>query len=95
MNPLILVGIFVVAAVLGYVIIRNVPVLLQTPLMSGMNALSGITLLGAMVTAGVYKSAVGLILSLIACALAMINIAGGFSLTNRMFRMFIKKENKQ
>ena len=57
MSPVLLVILFVVSAVLGYVIIRNVPALLHTPLMSGMNALSGITVLGAIIA--VFTSKMG------------------------------------
>lgn len=98
MSPIWLVVLFIVSAVLGYVIIRNVPALLHTPLMSGMNALSGVTVLGAIVAAGVsvaVKSWIGLILALLAAALAMINVAGGFALTHKMLRSFVKKGEKQ
>ena len=103
MNPILLVGLFVVSAVLGYVIIRNVPALLHTPLMSGMNALSGVTVLGAMVAAGVAVvaaksgesgSTAALIISRAAAALAIINVAGGFSLTHKMLSSFVKKKKK-
>ena len=94
MNPVLLVVLFVVSAVLGYVIIRNVPALLHTPLMSGMNALSGVTVLGAMVAAGASRSILALILALLAAFLAIINVAGGFALTHRMLSSFVKK-NKE
>ncbi len=77
----------VVCAVLGYRIISAVPSLLHTPLMSGMNALSGITVLGAIAVYAVappeLQWAAGL-----AMVLAMINVAGGFWVTERMVRMF-------
>ena len=92
MNPIFLVVIFVVSAVLGYVIIRNVPALLHTPLMSGMNALSGVTVLGAMVAAGAAKGTVAIILALTAAAVAIINVAGGFALTHKMLSSFVKKK---
>lgn len=95
MNPIFLVILFVVSAVLGYVIIRNVPALLHTPLMSGMNALSGVTVLGAMVAAGTAaatKSTAALIVALAAAALAIINVAGGFALTHKMLSSFVKKK---
>lgn len=94
MSPVLLVVLFVVSAVLGYVIIRNVPALLHTPLMSGMNALSGVTVLGAMVAAGASRSVMALILALVAAFLAIINVAGGFALTHRMLSSFVKK-NKE
>ena len=94
-NPIVLVVLFVVSAVLGYVIIRNVPALLHTPLMSGMNALSGVTVLGAMVAAGAALASgnvIAIILSLLAAALAIINVAGGFALTHKMLSSFVKKK---
>ncbi len=94
MSPILLVLLFVVSAVLGYVIIRNVPALLHTPLMSGMNALSGVTVLGAMVAAGLADSTAAIILSRAAAALAIVNVAGGFSLTHKMLSSFVKKKKK-
>ena len=95
MSPVLLVILFVVSAVLGYVIIRNVPALLHTPLMSGMNALSGVTVLGAMVAAGaaaVTGSFFAILLALGAATLAIINVAGGFALTHKMLSSFVKKK---
>ena len=95
MNPVWLVVIFVVSAVLGYVIIRNVPALLHTPLMSGMNALSGITVLGAIIAAFTANGWLALVLALVAAVIAMINVAGGFALTHKMLRSFVKKGAKK
>ena len=95
MSPVLLVILFVVSAILGYVIIRNVPALLHTPLMSGMNALSGITVLGAIIAAFSSKGWLALILALLAGALAMINVAGGFALTHKMLSSFVKKGAKK
>ena len=95
MNPVLLVILFVVSAVLGYLIIRNVPALLHTPLMSGMNALSGITVLGAIIAAFQSKGILALILALGAAVLAMINVAGGFALTHKMLSSFVKKGAKK
>lgn len=94
MSPVLLVVVFVVSAVLGYVIIRNVPALLHTPLMSGMNALSGVTVLGAIVAAAASKGWLSLVLALVAVILAMVNVAGGFALTHKMLSSFTKKEKK-
>ena len=91
MNPVLLVVLFVVSAVLGYLIIRNVPALLHTPLMSGMNALSGITVLGAIIAAFQSRGILALVLALGAAVLAMINVAGGFALTHKMLSSFVKK----
>ena len=97
MSPVVLVILFVVSAVLGYVIIRNVPALLHTPLMSGMNALSGVTVLGAIVAAGAASASKGwvsLVLALVAVILATVNVAGGFALTHKMLSSFVKKGNQ-
>lgn len=94
MSPLILVGIFIAATLLGYSIIKNVPSLLHTPLMSGMNALSGITVLGALTTVAIlvkqYSPAVAALIGGLAVILATINVVGGFGVTHRMLRMFDK-----
>ncbi len=90
---LLLVGVFLLSSVLGYLIIKKVPSLLHTPLMSGMNALSGITVLGAVIAAAAASSSAARIAALVAIALAAVNIAGGFSVTHRMLRMFDKKTN--
>ncbi|MDO4835302.1 MAG: NAD(P) transhydrogenase subunit alpha [Clostridia bacterium] len=92
-----LVAVFIVASVLGYIIIKKVPSLLHTPLMSGMNALSGVTVLGALI-AGIVCAGKGQIVMMIiafaAAALAMINVAGGFAVTHKMLRMFDKKDKE-
>ena len=94
---LILIGVFVVATVVGYFIINNVPSLLHTPLMSGMNALSGITVLGALAVTAYELMSVSKVLSIVigaaAIVLAVINVAAGFGVTARMLKMF-KKEDK-
>ena len=95
MSPVLLVVLFVVSAVLGYVIIRNIPALLHTPLMSGMNALSGITVLGAIIAAFEARGGLALILALAAAVLAMVNVAGGFALTHKMLSSFVKKGEKK
>ena len=85
-----LIFILLASALLGYRIISGVPPLLHTPLMSGMNALSGVTVLGAiavMATAGPLASAA----AAVALVLAMINVTGGFLVTERMLRMFRKQ----
>ncbi len=101
MNPIILVVIFIVTSVVGYFIIKNVPSLLHTPLMSGMNALSGITLLGAIAVVGFTFFAkgdenllLGQIIGGIAIIAATVNVVGGFGVTHRMLKMFDKKKKK-
>ena len=93
----ILLIILIVSSIAGYFLISNVPSLLHTPLMSGMNALSGITILGALIATGKGQDAslaVKYIFGSLAIILAMINVAGGFSVTNRMLKMFSKKSGK-
>ena len=80
--------IFIVATLVGYKIIRKVPSLLHTPLMSGMNALSGITVLGALTATAVAVGVDNAAMGYVAIFLAMLNIAGGFGVTHRMLRMF-------
>ena len=95
-NIILLVFIFVIAAFLGKELISKVPSQLHTPLMSATNAISGITILGALVVCA--TSTVGsleMILSFIAVILAAINIVGGYSVTERMLAMFRKKEDKK
>ncbi len=94
LTQLILVVVFVVAALVGYKIINRVPSMLHTPLMSGMNAFSGITVTGCLI---VTAFAVGLgskTLGVIAIVLAMINITGGFVVTHRMLAMFRTDKDK-
>ena len=101
MNPIILVVIFIVTSFVGYFIIKNVPSLLHTPLMSGMNALSGITILGAIAVVGITFFAksnehliLGQIIGGIAIIAATVNVVGGFGVTHRMLKMFDKKKKK-
>lgn len=88
MNQILLIIIFIVATLVGYKLIKNVPSLLHTPLMSGMNALSGITVLGALTATAAAVHTGNKILGFVAIVLAMINVAGGFAVTNRMLKMF-------
>ncbi|HNY69039.1 MAG TPA: NAD(P) transhydrogenase subunit alpha [Bacillota bacterium] len=94
MSALSLVILFVVATVVGYRVISAVPSLLHTPLMSGTNALSGVTVLGALAVTAMAQtmgnSAMGQLLGAVAIVLAMINVVGGFLVTDRMLRMFKK-----
>ena len=92
MSPIILIIVFLVATIVGYFIINNVPSLLHTPLMSGMNALSGITVLGALAVTAVelysYSRVIGIIIGAAAIVLAVINVVAGFGVTARMLKMF-------
>jgi len=91
MNPLILIAIFVVSSFAGYILIANVPSLLHTPLMSGMNALSGITVIGAIVAVTMVTSIGARILIYSAIMLATVNMAAGYGVTHRMLNMFKKR----
>ncbi len=87
-NLVELLVIFVLAMFVGFEVITKVPPTLHTPLMSGSNAMSGITILGALVVAGRGDGRLGAILGLVAVVFAMINVVGGFMVTDRMLRMF-------
>jgi NAD(P) transhydrogenase subunit alpha len=87
--------IFVLAVFVGYEVITKVPPTLHTPLMSGSNAISGITVIGAILCAGAgdQGSFFSAFLGFVAVMLAMINIVGGFMVTDRMLHMFKKKKD--
>jgi H+-translocating NAD(P) transhydrogenase subunit alpha len=88
--------VFTLAAFLGYQLISRVPPLLHTPLMSATNAISGISLIGSLVIAGSkHEGQHAMLASILGCAAvtsAMINVTGGFLITDRMLKMFHKKE---
>ncbi|MEX0929755.1 MAG: NAD(P) transhydrogenase subunit alpha [Balneolales bacterium] len=86
--------IFVLACFVGFEVISKVPTTLHTPLMSGANAISGITLIGALVIAGSEGDNVSTLIGLAAIIFATINVVGGFLVTDRMLQMFKKKEDK-
>ena len=86
--------VFVLASFTGFEVINKVQPTLHTPLMSGANAISGISVIGALVVAGPKESNLSVILGVIAIVLAMINVVGGFLVTDRMLQMFKKKEVK-
>ena len=83
--------IFVLAAFVGYQVISGVPPLLHTPLMSATNAISGISLVGSLVTAGADYNLTSTILGFVAVTCATINVVGGFLITDRMLKMFKKR----
>jgi NAD(P) transhydrogenase subunit alpha len=87
--------VFVLAMYIGFEVITKVPPTLHTPLMSGSNAVSGITILGAMVVAGRGDTRVASILGLVAVIFAMINVVGGYMVTDRMLAMFKGKRGVQ
>ena len=80
--------VFVLATFVGVEVISKVPPLLHTPLMSGSNAISGISIVGALVIAGLGEGTLFDIIGLIAVISAMINVVGGFMVTDRMLQMF-------
>jgi len=92
MELVLLFFIFVLAAFLGLELISKVPSQLHTPLMSGSNAISGITIVGALLAAGASaEGSVAMILGVVALVFATINVVGGYLVTDRMLQMFRKK----
>jgi NAD(P) transhydrogenase subunit alpha len=87
--------IFVIAMLLGFAVITKVPPLLHTPLMSGSNAISGITIIGALIVAGRQEGWLQTVLGLIAIIFAMINVVGGYLVTDRMLQMFKRKPGEK
>ncbi len=95
MDTILLLFIFTLAAFLGFELISKVPSQLHTPLMSGSNAISGITIVGALLaTAGTAGSTFSTVLGVVALILAAINVVGGYVVTDRMLAMFKKKGDK-
>lgn len=88
----IVLTIFVLSTFLGFEVITKVPPTLHTPLMSGSNAISGIILIGAIISAGMQLTLFTTILGFCAVVFATINVVGGFMVTNRMLEMFKRKE---
>jgi NAD(P) transhydrogenase subunit alpha len=84
--------IFVLAIFVGFEIIAKVPPILHTPLMSGSNAISGITLIGAILSAGTKLTLLTTVLGFLAVVFATINVVGGFLVTHRMLKMFKRRE---
>lgn len=83
--------VFVLSIFVGFEIISKVPPMLHTPLMSGTNAISGITLVGAVVAAGLSHEQLTTTLGFLAVICGSINVVGGYLVTDRMLRMFKKK----
>ena len=92
MEPIYLLFILLLSITLGFELISKVPATLHTPLMSGSNAISGITLVGALIAAGSEAGdTLSIILGTCAVAFATINVIGGYMVTDRMLAMFKKK----
>jgi NAD(P) transhydrogenase subunit alpha len=83
--------IFVLAMFIGFEVISKVPPILHTPLMSGSNAISGITIVGALVIAGLHQGWWSELFGFLAVVFAMINVVGGYAVTDRMLAMFRRK----
>lgn len=96
MSDLFIQGIvvFVLASFVGFEVISKVPPTLHTPLMSGANAISGITIVGAVIAAAVGQGAAAGILGFLAVTFATINVVGGFLVTDRMLEMFKRKPRR-
>jgi len=84
--------IFILAGFVGFLVITRVPPLLHTPLMSATNAISAISIVGALVAAGREANRLATILGFVAVICATINVVGGFIITDRMLRMFKRQE---
>ncbi len=89
---ILLIFIFILSVFLGFELIAKVPSQLHTPLMSGSNAISGITIVGALIAAGTESGSVATTLGTLAVIFAMINVVGGYLVTDRMLAMFKSKK---
>lgn len=94
MEAIYLTFVFVLAIFLGFELISKVPSTLHTPLMSGSNAISGITLIGALAALQSSNLKFSALLGFLAVVFATINVVGGYAVTNRMLEMFKKKEKE-
>ena len=87
--------VFVLASFVGFELITKVPPTLHTPLMSGSNAVSGITIVGAIVATGIENHAMASVFAFVAVAAAMINVVGGYLVTDRMLGMFRRPKREE
>jgi H+-translocating NAD(P) transhydrogenase subunit alpha len=97
MASILVVGVtvFVLAAFVGFEVISKVPPTLHTPLMSGANAISGITIIGALTAAGLGDTGLAQVLGFLAVVTAMVNVVGGFLVTDRMLEMFKSRADRE
>ena len=95
MNDWVSLVLFFIAATVGYRLISDVPSLLHTPLMSGMNALSGVTVSGALIATAFAVGTGSQFFGAVAIVLATINVVGGFLVTDRMLKMFKRTDYKK
>ncbi len=93
MDAVFLIFVLMLSIALGFELISKVPATLHTPLMSGANAISGVTLVGALAAAGADQGMASAVLGGLAVALATINVVGGYLVTDRMLGMFRKKDS--
>ena len=91
-NLLVLLYVLVLASFVGFELISKVPPTLHTPLMSGSNAISGITIVGAMICCGPAEGSTAKWLAIAALLLATVNVVGGYLVTDRMLKMFKKRK---
>lgn len=91
----LLIFVFVLAIFLGVELISKVPSQLHTPLMSGTNAISGITIVGALAAAGSGAGFLSTLLGTLALIFATINVVSGYLVTDRMLAMFKRKDGEQ
>lgn len=91
---LIMLAVLGVSFIIGYLLISKVPPLLHTPLMSMTNAISAVTVLGGLLLFAAEQDTAGVVIGVVALAMASFNIMGGFAITDRMVKMF-KSENKK
>jgi len=89
-----MVVVFIVAFIAGFFVISKIPSLLHTPLMSGTNALSGVNILGALVATSAAILTSSKIIGAVAIVFSMINVVGGFGVTDRMLKMFKEKNQR-
>jgi NAD(P) transhydrogenase subunit alpha len=87
--------VFVLALFVGFEVITKVPPTLHTPLMSGSNAISGISIIGAILAAGAEETTLARVLGIAAVALATVNVVGGFLVTHRMLGMFRSRQERR
>jgi NAD(P) transhydrogenase subunit alpha len=95
MEAVLLALVLMLSIFLGFELISKVPATLHTPLMSGANAISGITIVGALISAGSDLGGLATLLGAVAVMFATINVVGGYMVTNRMLSMFKKKDSDQ
>ena len=91
-NLLLMAGVFLFSFIVGYFLISRIPTLLHTPLMSMTNAISAVTILGVLILFSVASTRTEQIIGSVAFVMAAFNLVGGFAITDRMLRLFKKKE---